>query len=788
MTLDNVFVFIPKAGATAKQNYVEFMALCRGSLAFEACRQFDQDVWDVTSSMTGVHRSNIFYTRYEHQADGTLTTRGRTPLSEPVKTFAKSYLTYLRANGHVPNVSKLASVLAALRFLELAYRMRFEGVPVYKFNGELFQATVPLIVENSVAGRAALTGQLMQQIVDFINDKKLTEVPVAWKNPIKVPPHYHELVGEQGDIARAKKLPSRTAIDGICKLFHQTHSGEIKDEKAKLATATCAILMAAPSRVNELLLAPCNIEVENFSSANAGYKLRWFPEKGGAPLTKEVPSALVDTVKLALTTLKESSKQGRKVAKWYESNPNGIYYYPDVAHLAKRRLLTKKQVMRIYYGRQVAPNAMDMLFARHGMECVNKASLAEKSGPIQNFYRREEVEAVLDMTFNGEIASRELVSINNILATMKAQGHQNAKVKRIALLNRVKRLGLRQVDLEDYDLDDSFPIALYRRDDLEKAIRSLLPPHFPYFDTKKTIRFSDMLFVQSNNETLFNVGAGCRAMFYLYTITSLVAQLTGNGSAKSIFMRHGMVEPDGSPIRLTTHQFRHWINTLLQTAGLSEVDIALLSGRKDVRQNKVYNHLTSEQRVELLRTSLMDNQDQLEGYVVSDAVIPMTKVEYAAQKIPAVHLTDFGACFHDYSQEPCQLHRDCLMCNDHVCVKGDAEAERRLDEKLKETQRLLNEAKDAMTSDVYGADHWVLHNAKLIERMTQMLAKLRDAAIPDGAILHMRNDDAPSRLRAALEQRVHIGLDYHEGLPNEAKGNAKLIEDFIAQTAPATIN
>lgn len=784
--MNNVLLFVPKAGATAKQNYVDFMELCRGSLAFDACRQFDEDVWDVTSSMTGVHRSNIFYSRYEHKEDGTLTTRGRTPLSEPVKTFTKSYLTYLRANGHALNVSKLSNVLAALRFLELAYRMRFEGVPLYKFNGELFQATVPLIMENSVAGRAALIGRLMQQIVDFINDKKLTEVPVAWKNPFKVPPHYDKLVGEQGDIARAKKLPSRTAIEGICKLFHQTHSGEIKDEKAKLVTAICAILMAAPSRVNELLLASCNIEVENFSSANAGYKLRWYPEKGGAPLTKEVPSAMVDTVKLALNTLKKSSKQGRKVAKWYENNPTGIYYYPDVAHLAKRRLLTKKQVMRIYYGRQVAPNAMEGLFARHGMECVNKASLRKYNGRTPNFYRREEVEVVLDMTFDGEIASRELVSINNILATMKAQGHK--KVERGALLNRVNRLGLRQVDLEGYDLDESFPIALYRRDDLEKAIRSLLPPHFPYFDTRKTIRFSDMLFVQSNNETLFNVGAGCRAMFYLYTFSILVVQLTGKVGAKSIFERHGIVELDGSHVRLTTHQFRHWINTLLQTAGLSEVDIALLSGRKDVRQNKVYNHLTSEQRVELLRTSLMENQDQLEGYVVSDAVIPMTKVEYAAQKIPAVHLTDFGACFHDYSQEPCQLHRDCLMCNDHVCIKGDAEAERRLDEKLKETQRLLNEAKDAMTSDVYGADHWVLHNDKLIERMTQMLAKLRDAAIPDGAILHMRNDDAPSRLRAALEQRVHIGLDYHEGLPNEAKVNARLIEDFITQTAPATIN
>lgn len=785
--MDDVLVFVPKAGATAKQNLADFIALCAASPALGANRQFAKDIWDITHSMTGVHRSSVFYTRYDARADGALDVRKRNPLSEPIKSFAKAFITFLRANGRAPNISKISSVLAAIRFLEFAYRNQFQGTPFYKLTGEVFQAAVPLIVENSVEGRAALTGQLLQQIVDLINEKNLTEVPIAWSNPIKVPPHYHELVGEQGDIARAKKLPSRAAIDAICNLFHLTHSGEVKDEKAKLVTAVCAVLMAAPSRVNELLLANCDIELENFASANAGYQLRWYPEKGGNPLTKEIPSALVDTVKLALATLKQSSEQGREVAKWYEKNPTGIYYYPDVAHLAEKRLLTKKQIQRIYYGREVAPNAMDMLLDRTGLECVNREALPNRGSPPQNYYQRNELAAALKVEFKDWLASRELVSINDTLSAMAAEGHPNAGMERIALLNKVKRLGVLPVDLEDYELDENFPIALYRRVDLEKAIRAMLPPHFPFYDTGNSKRFSEMLLVQANNETIGN-GGGCRAMFSLFTVTHLVAQLNGKVSLKSIFERHEMLELDGNAIRITTHQFRHWINTLMQTAGLSEVDIALLSGRKDIRQNKVYNHLTSEQRVELLRTALMDEQQQLSGYVVGDAVIPMTKAEYVAQKIPAVHLTDFGACFHDYSQEPCQLHRDCLMCNDHVCVKGDAEAERRLEEKLQETKRLLGEAQRAMASEEYGADHWVLHNAKLVDRMTQMLIKLRNAAIPDGAIIHMRNDEAPSRLKAALQQRVQIDLEYHEGIPNDAKENARAIENLLVQAAPATLN
>jgi hypothetical protein len=30
----------------------------------------------------------------------------------------------------------------------------------------------------------------------------------------------------------------------------------------------------------------------------------------------------------------------------------------------------------------------------------------------------------------------------------------------------------------------------------------------------------------------------------------------------SVFSRFGFAEPDGSPIQITTHQFRHYLNTL----------------------------------------------------------------------------------------------------------------------------------------------------------------------------------------------------------------------------------
>lgn len=40
---------------------------------------------------------------------------------------------------------------------------------------------------------------------------------------------------------------------------------------------------------------------------------------------------------------------------------------------------------------------------------------------------------------------------------------------------------------------------------------------------------------------------------------------------------------------------------------------------------------------------------------------------------PALYVTEYGYCVHDFSMLPCQKHRDCLNCNEQVCVKGDEE-------------------------------------------------------------------------------------------------------------------
>ncbi|MFV8662566.1 hypothetical protein ACNRBV_02050, partial [Ralstonia pseudosolanacearum] len=59
-----------------------------------------------------------------------------------------------------------------------------------------------------------------------------------------------------------------------------------------------------------------------------------------------------------------------------------------------------------------------------------------------------------------------------------------------------------------------------------------------------------------------------------------------------IFERLGYRDEDGSVLRVRSHQFRHWLDTMAEAGGMSQLEIALWFGRKDIGQNAAYNHMS----------------------------------------------------------------------------------------------------------------------------------------------------------------------------------------------------
>ncbi len=280
---------------------------------------------------------------------------------------------------------------------------------------------------------------------------------------------------------------------------------------------------------------------------------------------------------------------------------------------------------------------------------------------------------------------------------------------------------------------------------------AMLPSGFPIIDKATGLKYSEALLVVRRNELGAQRGT-YRCMIEAVGIGQINAGLGsrvehGHGS---IFTRFGFTEPDGSHIAVTSHQFRHYLNTLAQAGGLSQLDIAKWSGRKDIRQNEAYDHVTPGQMLQKIRDAV--GGDQMFGPLAElPKKVLIRRDEFARLVVPTAHTTDLGYCVHDYTASPCQLHMDCIHCQDLVCVKGDAEKEASLRQRLDEAKGLEDMAQAATDEGYSGSDRWLDHHRTTVDRLTQLCSIMDDPTVPDGAVIQLAAPTMPSRLDQVTE-------------------------------------
>ncbi len=286
---------------------------------------------------------------------------------------------------------------------------------------------------------------------------------------------------------------------------------------------------------------------------------------------------------------------------------------------------------------------------------------------------------------------------------------------------------------------------------VERAVLSLLPHDFPILDSNTGLKYSEALFVVRRNEL------GQKRATYHCLVEGVSGTKINDGlgarvahGCQSIFSKFGFREPDGSDIRVNTHRFRHYLNTLAQAGGMSQLDIAKWSGRKDVRQNVVYDHVTPEQMLEKVRSAVGDSSQMFGPLAEIPVNLPVSRDEFGRLRFPTAHTTDIGFCVHDYTMSPCELHRDCLYCQDFICVKGDLEKSERLRKRLAEARRLLDRSEQARSEGYAGSDRWLDHHRGTVECLTQLCAIMDDPNVLDGTCIQLGRIVGPVAVEAQL--------------------------------------
>lgn len=229
-----------------------------------------------------------------------------------------------------------------------------------------------------------------------------------------------------------------------------------------------------------------------------------------------------------------------------------------------------------------------------------------------------------------------------------------------------------------------------------------------------------------------------------------VAERFENGHSRYDILA-GKTDQAGNPIRVTTHEFRHWLNTLAANEGVSDLDLAQWMGRHDLRQNEAYKHLKAATRTSLAREMVLDGR--AEGSISRTARTINNLVErakYVESRIQAAHVTPYGICAHNYAAAPCTRHLNCLSgvtgkgCGELLRTKGN-QAERTELKKLKrESEENLEKAKAAMVEGDYGSSQWVRSHEDTIRGIDAALAVDSDT-----------DSDTELRLRVFPESKFH---------------------------------
>jgi hypothetical protein len=249
--------------------------------------------------------------------------------------------------------------------------------------------------------------------------------------------------------------------------------------------------------------------------------------------------------------------------------------------------------------------------------------------------------------------------------------------------------------------------------------------------------------VQALSETLLLAHRGffssqkgtCPLLVESLTIRHLSDFLSGRRGVDSIFERMTICEDDGQPCRLSTHQFRHWLNDLADKGGMPIEMLSRWMGRSEARDTLDYRHATVDERLTWLKAGI--RHGSVTGFMadVYQGLASDEREHFLDGQIQAVHVTPLGFCVHDFAVEPCPYHLNCLRgCQHYLRTKGDAQEHANLIRVQDITVRALEQARQQMNNDnPMLATAWIQHHEDTLRGVAAALAVDGDEQITDGA-------------------------------------------------------
>ena len=573
------------------------------------------------------------------------------PFVSPYGDFAKA-LIRLRASNRAVGASRQAAMVRALQFLYATTQNSHDRSDPTRLTRRHFHLAMEEVQRQCSAGTAYNIGNALREVAEFLNAHQLSRTRIRFQNVVPRP-----ITGDGLDSASQaeglKKMPAAEVLEALAEI-----SSQATDDDECIVLRIIDLLVVAGFRVGEVLTLPrdCWVEetaldpqgrdIRDITTGEAVKRcgLRYWPEKGGDPIVKWLPSCAAPLARRAVGDLVRLCEPARQAAAVLEKNPHRV---PLPGNPDPDALLSIRELMKILPFPPEQAAIRGFLYKTLGLEPVERARLHGEHNP-SCLYRVRDIE-------------RALLKRRGALEVLCLSG------------GRVQMLSA--------SLCVTFHNQLYS----SRSTLTFLPE-------------------------LLNAG--------------VLSGLLGHRQKNTVFSRRGFKHPNGSPMRIHTHAFRHWLNTLADQGGLSEVELARWMGRRDIRQNQAYKHGTVEQRVawaqEMLVTGKLHGATASIYHGIED---PVEKQEFLRTFVGIAHFTPYGVCTHDFAIIPCPYHLNCLAgCSEYLRTQGDAEERQNLVQLRTFTAGELLKAEHAFEGGVGGAGNWVAFNRRTLAGIESALA------------------------------------------------------------------
>jgi hypothetical protein len=572
------------------------------------------------------------------------------------------------------NETKNRNEIRALRAIEAAMLKSHGSVDITKINSTVLDNATQILREKYSGGTAYQAGTHLHKLQNFL-EKKYIIPQFTWNNPIKRQSDVVDKVGEIGSANREMKLPDENALMAISEIFKL---GEYNlSSRDIFTTSAISILLCAPARASEIfyLKTEC-LHYDKDSNKKNAVGFNWYSGKGYGHEVEWIPDVMEPVAKKAVERIISISKSAREWAKKME----------EVVE-------TKN-------------SGKSPLFPCH----AHYPDVASDSTPLKMVQVAHAMGYSVDSNYSGYFQVAK--------SFLKTRG-LDAIDDKYCLRDLIPKLIER--------LPKGFPYVPHKtgKDVKVKWSQSLFCLHVNEFDKKKQTVVTELWMPKLN--TLNTDLAKTRKLKKKTEKGELV-------NVCSVFERHGYP----SSYSLVTHQLRHMLSTIAKINGMQDKVLTKWAGRSDGKHNRVYNHTTPQQYKEtaalIQQRKTSSGELGLREFEIST---PETLQEINTHSAQTAHVTEFGACVHDYIMSPCSKHRDCINCEDQICIKGDDVKLARLKVRLEREYMFIEGDKKAMGDGLLNADRHYHKRLTTIQRYKELIRILSDENVPDGSAVKL---------------------------------------------------